>query len=213
MEKIDTAASKGFRIASRLIGYIGLGLCLVIFILGYAMPKGFWIDGVQKSYIELPKGLSFLEGWNRLDLAENQTKLIILAVVAGSILVIAILFRIISACSKTTVADAVAEECGKTVEHAVKEVVKKDDKKNDKAEAKEEKKRGKKVTAYLNEKAKKVIPEDKMPYVEKAGDFVKKHSTVILTSAATLAGVALIAGLNSSRRRNAERRKFLRNLL
>ncbi len=211
MNKIDTAASKGFRIASRLVGYIGLGLCLIIFILGYAMPKGFWIDSVQKMYIELPDGLSALEGWNRLDLAANQNKLIILAVVAGAILVIAILFRIISACSKTTVEDAVAEECGKVVEDTVKEISKKD-KKDGKAAEKEEKKQGK-VAAYLNEKAKKVIPEDKMPYVEKAQDFVKKYSTVILTSAATLAGVALLSSIRSNRRRNAERRKFLRNLL
>lgn len=41
MKKIDTAASKGFRIASRLIGYIGLGLSIVLFVLGYAMPKHF----------------------------------------------------------------------------------------------------------------------------------------------------------------------------
>ena len=114
MKKIDTAASKGFRIASRLIGYIGLGLSLALFIVGYAMPKGFWIKGVKATYIPA------LGDWGRLDLHEN--KLITLGIVAGAILVVAILLRIISACCKTTVEEAVAEECHKAIKSADKEL-------------------------------------------------------------------------------------------
>lgn len=192
MKKIDTAASKGFRIVSRLIGYIGIGVSLVLFILGYAMPKGFWIEGNKRYCIEA------LGDWGRLDL--NEGKLMALAIIAGACLVVAILFRIISACCKTTVVEAVVNECEKTVKHVEKEA--------EKAEKKTDK-----IRAYIGDKAKEIIPEDKMPYVEKAGDFLKKHSTVIITSAATVTVIALLSGANNNRRRNAERRRFLRNLM
>lgn len=198
MNKIDTAASKGFRIASRLIGYIGLGLSLALFIVGYAMPKGFWIKGAKKYCID------FLGDWGRLDLAANKNKLIMLGIIAGSILVVAILFRIISACCKTTVEEAVEAECEKTVAHAEKAV----ETATDAAE-----KKSSKVRDYLNDKAKKVIPEDKMPYVEKAGDFLKKYYAVIITSAATITVFALLSNARENRRRAAERRSFLRRLM
>ena len=103
MNKIDTAASKGFRITSRLIGYIGLGLCLALFICGYALPNGFWLKNMNHYRIE------FLGEWGLLNEPRNENKLITLAIVAGAILVVAILFRIISACCKTTVEEAVEE--------------------------------------------------------------------------------------------------------
>ncbi len=103
MNKIDTAASKGFRIASRLIGYIGLGLCLALFICGYALPNGFWLKNMNHYRIE------FLGEWGLLNEPRNENKLITLAIVAGAILVVAILFRIISACCKTTVEEAVED--------------------------------------------------------------------------------------------------------
>lgn len=198
MKKIDTAASKGFRIASRLIGYIGLGLSIVLFVLGYAMPNHFWIKGVKATYIPA------LGDWGRLDLEANKSKLITLGIVAGAILVVAILFRIISACCKTTVEEAVATECHK----AAKAVDKAADKVADTAE-----KKASKFRDYVNGKAKEIIPEDKMPYVEKTGEFLKKYSTVILTSAATIAVLAILSGAKENRRREAERRKFLRNLI
>lgn len=202
MKKIDTAASKGFRIASRLIGYIGLGLSLLLFIFGYAMPKGFWIDGMT------PYCLEFLGDWGRLDLEANEGKLMTLAIVAGSILVVAVLFRIISACCKTTVEEAVVEECEKVVKHTEKAV--------DNAEKAAEKKTGKKtdkLCEYVNGKVKEIIPEDKMPYVEKTGEFLKKYSTVIITTAATLTAVTIISNARNEKRRNAERRRFLRSLM
>ena len=192
MNKIDTAASKGFRIASRLIGYIGLGLSIVLFVLGYAMPKHFWIKGVKATYIPA------LGDWGRLDL--NKNKLITLGIVAGAILVVAILLRIISACCKATVEEAVAEECHKAIKTADKEL--------DKAE-----KKASKFREYVNTKAKEIIPEDKMPYVEKTGEFLKKYSTVILTSVATIAVISVLSSAKENRRRTAERRKFLRNLM
>ncbi len=192
MNKIDTAASKGFRIASRLIGYIGLGLSIVLFILGYAMPKHFWIKGVKATYIPA------LGDWGRLDL--NKNKLITLGIVAGAILVVAILLRIISVCCKATVEEAVAEECHKAIKTADKEL--------DKAE-----KKASKFREYVNTKAKEIIPEDKMPYVEKTGEFLKKYSTVILTSVATIAVISVLSSAKENRRRTAERRKFLRNLM
>ena len=198
MNKIDTAASKGFRIASRLIGYIGLGLCLALFIVGYAMPQGFWIKDANRYQLD------FLKDWGRLDLEANQTKLLILAIVAGSILVVAILFRIISACCKTTVEEAVENECEKAAEAA-----------HNSAE-KAEKKLGKsaeKVRGYIGDKAKQIIPEDKMPYVEKAGEFLKKYSAVIVASAATLTAVVVISNAKENSRRRAERRRFLRGLM
>lgn len=196
MKKIDTAASKGFRIASRLIGYIGLGLSIVLFVLGYAMPKHFWIKGVKATYIPA------LGDWGRLDLHEN--KLITLGIVAGAILVVAILLRIISACCKTTVEEAVAEECHKAIKSADKEL--------DQVEAKAEKKACK-FREYVDAKAKEIIPEDKMPYVEKTGEFLKEYSTVILTSVATIAVISVLSSARENRRRTAERRKFLRNLM
>lgn len=202
MKKIDTAASKGFRIASRLIGYIGLGLSLLLFIFGYAMPKGFWIDGMT------PYCLEFLGDWGRLDLEANENKLMTLAIVAGAILVVAVLFRITSACCKITVEEAVVEECEKVVKHAEKAV--------DNAEKVVEKKTGKKtdkLCEYVNGKVKEIIPEDKMPYVEKTGEFLKKYSTVIITTAATLTAVAVLNSAKNEKRRNAERRRFLRSLM
>lgn len=203
MKKIDTAASKGFRIASRLIGYIGIGLSLLVFVLCYAMPNGFWCMDTGYA-LDLPG----MESWTRLDLPANENNLILLGVIAGAILLIAIIFRIISACSKVTVAEAVANECTKTVKEATKEAAKE----VDKAVAEADKKSGK-IREYLDGKAKEIIPEDKMPYVEKAGDFLKKHSTVIITSAATVASIMVLANMKESRRRKAERRKFLRNLM
>ena len=197
MNKIDTAASKGFRIASRLIGYIGLGLCLALFICGYALPNGFWLKNMNHYRIE------FLGEWGLLNEPRNENKLITLAIVAGAILVVAILFRIISACCKTTVEeaveDAVDEVCDTIVDVAP-------------SSGNADKKAGK-VRDYLGQKAKKVIPEDKMPYVEKAGDFLKKYSAVILASAATLTAVVVIASAKEERRRRAERRSFLRTLM
>lgn len=198
MNKIDTAASKGFRIASRLIGYIGLGLSIALFVLGYAMPQGFWIKGCKKYC------LAFLGDWGRLDLAANRNKLITLGVVAGAILIVAILFRIISACCKKTVEEAVADECEKTVQAVGKELT----------ETTEhiDKKTGK-LRTYLDEKVKEVVPEDKMHYVDSANEFLKKYSSVILASAATVAVLAVLSGARNSRRRDAERRRFLRNLM
>ena len=197
MNKIDTAASKGFRIASRLIGYIGLGLCLALFICGYALPNGFWLKNMNHYRIE------FLGEWGLLNEPRNENKLITLAIVAGAILVVAILFRIISACCKTTVEEAV-EDAVDEVCDTVADVAP--------SSGNADKKTGK-VLDYLGQKAKKVIPEDKMPYVEKAGDFLKKYSAVILASAATLTAVVVIASAKEERRRRAERRSFLRTLM
>ena len=191
MNKIDTAASKGFRIASRLIGYIGLGLCLALFICGYALPNGLWLKNMNHYRIE------FLGEWGLLN------KLITLAIVAGAILVVAILFRIISACCKTTVEEAV-EDAVDEVCDTIADVAP--------SSGNADKKTGK-VRDYLGQKAKKVIPEEKMPYVEKAGDFLKKYSAVILASAATLTAVVVIASAKEERRRRAERRSFLRTLM
>ena len=197
MNKIDTAASKGFRIASRLIGYIGLGLCLALFICGYALPNGFWLKNMPHFRIE------FLGEWGLLNEPRNENKLMTLAIVAGAILVVAVLFRIISACCKTTVEEAVENAVDEACEAAA-----------DVAQSAEnaDKKTGK-VREYLGEKAKKVIPEDKMPYVEKTGEFLKKYSAVILASAATLTAVVVIANAKEERRRRAERRSFLRSLM
>lgn len=202
MNKIDTAASKGFRIASRLIGYIGLGLCLALFICGYAMPNGFWMKNATRYRLE------FLGEWGLLNEPRNENKLMILAITAGAILIVAILFRIISACCKTTVEDAVEEEYTAEVETVAAS-------EEEKPAAKAEKKKGKKtkVRDYIGEKAKKVIPEDKMPYVEKAGDFLKKYSAVIIASAATLTAVVFIANAKEESRRRGERRRFLRSLM
>ncbi len=205
MNKIDTAASKGFRIASRLIGYIGLGLCLALFICGYALPNGFWLKNMTHYRIE------FLGEWGLLNEPRNENKLMTLAIVAGAILVVAILFRIISACCKTTVEDAVEDAVDETVDEACEAAA-------DVAQGagNADKKHGKnatKVRKYLGEKAKKVVPEDKMPYVEKAGDFLEKYSAVILASAATLTAVVVIANAKEQRRRRAERRRFLRSLM
>ena len=52
-----------------------------------------------------------------------------------------------------------------------------------------------------------------MPYVEKTGEFLKKYSTVILTSVATIAVISVLSSARENRRRTAERRKFLRNLM
>lgn len=197
MNKIDTAASKGFRIASRLIGYIGLGLCLALFICGYALPNGFWLKNMNHYRIE------FLGEWGLLNEPRNENKLITLAIVAGAILVVAILFRIISACCKTTVEEAV-EDAVDEVCDTIADVAP--------SSGNTDKKTGK-VRDYLGQKAKKVIPEDKMPYVEKAGDFLKKYSAVILASAATLTAVVVIASAKEERRRRAERRSFLRTLM
>lgn len=198
MNKIDTAASKGFRIASRLIGYIGLALCIALFVVGYAMPQGFWIKGASRYHLE------FLGDWGRLDLEANKNKLMILAIAAGSILVVAILFRIISACCKTTIEDAVEDECEKAVA-AVQDNAEKTEKKLGKS--------AEKVRGYIGDKAKKIIPEDKMPYVEKAGEFLKKYSAVIIASAATLTAVVVINNAKENNRRRAERRRFLRGLM
>lgn len=198
MNKIDTAASKGFRIASRLIGYIGLGLSIVLFVLGYAMPKGFWIKGGKKYCLE------FLGDWGRLDLEANQNKLITLGVVAGAILIVAILFRIISVCCKKTVEEAVADECEKTVQAVGDEL--------DKTAENIDKKTGK-LRTYLDGKVKEIVPEDKMHYVESASEFLKKYSTVIITSAATITVLAVLSSARDNRRRKAERRRFLRNLM
>ena len=197
MNKIDTAASKGFRIASRLIGYIGLGLCLALFICGYALPNGFWLKNMNHYRIE------FLGEWGLLNEPRNENKLITLAIVAGAILVVAILFRIISACCKTTVEEAV-EDAVDEVCDTIADVAP--------SSGNADKKTGK-VRDYLGQKAKKVIPEDKMPYVEKAGDFLKKYSAVILASAATLTAVVVIASAKEERRHRAERRSFLRTLM
>ena len=197
MNKIDTAASKGFRIASRLIGYIGLGLCLALFICGYALPNGLWLKNMDHYRIE------FLGEWGLLYEPRNENKLITLAIVAGAILVVAILFRIISACCKTTVEEAV-EDAVDEVCDTIADVAP--------SSGNADKKTGK-VRDYLGQKAKKVIPEDKMPYVEKAGDFLKKYSAVILASAATLTAVVVIASAKEERRRRAERRSFLRTLM
>lgn len=197
MNKIDTAASKGFRIASRLIGYIGLGLCLALFICGYALPNGLWLKNMNHYRIE------FLGEWGLLNEPRNENKLITLAIVAGAILVVAILFRIISACCKTTVEEAV-EDAVDEVCDTIADVAP--------SSGNADKKAGK-VRDYLGQKAKKVIPEDKMPYVEKAGDFLKKYSAVILASAATLTAVVVIASAKEERRRRAERRSFLRTLM
>lgn len=194
MNKIDTAASKGFRIASRLIGYIGFGLSIVLFLVGYAMPNGFWIKGNKKYCLE------FLGDWGRLDLEANQNKLITLGVVAGAILIVAILFRIISACCKKAVEEAVADECAKTVK-AVEKTAEEIDKKTGK------------IRTYIDGKVKEIIPEDKMHYVESAGEFLKKHSTVIITSAATVTVLAILSSARDNKRRTAERRRFLRNLM
>lgn len=201
MKKIDTAASKGFRIASRLIGYIGLGLSLITFVACWVFPKCFkrWI-GISTDG-GWPK---WLVGWDRLDLDANADKLKALCIVAGAILVVAILLRIISACCKTTVEEAVAEECHKAIKSAGKEL--------DQVEAKAEKKVCK-FREYVDAKAKEIIPEDKMPYVEKTGEFLKKYSTVILTSVATIAVISVLSSARENRRRTAERRKFLRNLM
>lgn len=202
MNKIDTAASKGFRIASRLIGYIGLGLCLALFICGYALPNGLWLKNMTHFHIE------FLGEWGLLNEPRNENKLMTLAIVAGAILVVAILFRIISACCKTTVEEAVEDAVDEAVDEACEAAA-------DVAQS-ADKKQGKnatKVRKYLGEKAKKVIPEDKMPYVEKAGDFLKKYSAVILASAATLTAVVVIANAKEQSRRRAERRRFLRSLM
>ena len=141
MNKIDTAASKGFRIASRLIGYIGLGLCLALFICGYALPNGFWLKNMNHYRIE------FLGEWGLLNEPRNENKLITLAIVAGAILVVAILFRIISACCKTTVEeaveDAVDEVCDTIVDVAP-------------SSGNADKKTGK-VRDYLGQKAKKPL--------------------------------------------------------
>ena len=197
MNKIDTAASKGFRIASRLIGYIGLGLCLALFICGYALPNGLWLKNMNHYRIE------FLGEWGLLNEPRNENKLITLAIVAGAILVVAILFRIISACCKTTVEEAV-EDAVDEVCDTIADVAP--------SSGNADMKTGK-VRDYLDQKAKKVIPEDKMPYVEKAGDFLKKYSAVILASAATLTAVVVIASAKEERRRRAERRSFLRTLM
>lgn len=117
---------------------------------------------------------------------------------------VAILLRIISACCKTTVEEAVAEECHKAIKSANKEL--------DQVEAKAEKKACK-FREYVDAKAKEIIPEDKMPYVEKTGEFLKKYSTVILTSVATIAVISVLSSARENRRRTAERRKFLRNLM
>ena len=202
MNKIDTAASKGFRIASRLIGYIGLGLCLALFICGYALPNGFWLKNMTHFRIE------FLGEWGLLNEPRNENKLMTLAIVAGAILVVAILFRIISACCKTTVEEAVEDAVDETIDEACEaaaEVAQSADKKHGKNATK--------VRKYLGEKAKKVIPEDKMPYVEKTGEFLKKYSAVILASAATLTAVVVIANAKEQSRRRAERRRFLRSLM
>ena len=198
MNKIDTAASKGFRIASRLIGYIGLGLSIALFVLGYAMPKGFWIKDGKKYCLE------FLGDWGRLDLEANKNKLITLGVVAGAILIVAILFRIISACCKKTVEEAVADECAKTVQAVGDEL--------DKTAENIDKKTGK-LRTYLDGKVKEIVPEDKMHYVESASEFLKKYSTVIITSAATITVLAVLSSARDNRRRKAERRRFLRNLM
>lgn len=198
MNKIDTAASKGFRIASRLIGYIGLGLSIALFVLGYAMPKGFWIKDGKKYCLE------FLGDWGRLDLEANKNKLITLGVVAGAILVVAILFRIISVCCKKTVEEAVADECAKTVKAVGDEIENTADS--------IDKKTGK-LRTYLDGKVKEIVPEDKMHYVESAGEFLKKYSTVIITSAATITVLAVLSSARNNRRREAERRRFLRNLM
>ncbi len=178
MKKIDTAASRGFRIASRLIGYIGLGLSLVLFILGYAMPKGFWF--MDKGFC-----IDFLGDWGRLDLAENKQKLMILCIVAGSVLVIAILFRIISACCKKTVEEAVEEEYQKAVEEGIAV-----------ADAEEKK------TSKIRQAVEKVVPEDKRHYLDEADKFVKDHSTIIITAAVTASVIAVLAGIRKSRRKN-----------
>ena len=49
--------------------------------------------------------------------------------------------------------------------------------------------------------------------VEKTGEFLKKYSTVILTSVATIAVISVLSSARENRRRTAERRKFLRNLM
>ncbi len=198
MNKIDTAASKGFRIASRLIGYIGLGLCLALFICGYALPNGFWMKNMTRYRIE------FLGEWGLLNEPRNENKLMTLAIVAGAILVVAILLRIISACCKTTVEEAVEAECEKAADEVAACA--------DRTEKKLGKSAGK-VRCYIGEKAKEIIPEDKMPYVEKAGDFLKKYSAVILASAATLTAVVVIANAKEESRRRSERRRFLRSLM
>ncbi|HBF15684.1 MAG TPA: hypothetical protein DDW30_08440 [Clostridiales bacterium] len=198
MNKIDTAASKGFRIASRLIGYIGLGLCIALFICGYALPNGFWIKGATRYRLE------FLGEWGLLNEPRNENKLMTLAIVAGAILVIAILFRIISACCKTTVEEAVEAECAKAVDEVAGSTEK---------TGKKLGKHAAKVRDYIGGKAKEMIPEDKMPYVEKAGDFLKKYSAVILASAATLTAVVVITNAKEESHRRAERRRFLRSLM
>lgn len=205
MNKIDTAASKGFRIVSRLIGYIGLGLCIALFICGYAMPNGFWMKNANRYRLD------FLGEWGLLNEPRNEDKLKVLAITAGVILIVAILFRIISALCKTTVEDAVESEyeAAQTVEEI-------HDEKPAHTAEKTEQKNGKsktKVRDYIGTKAKKIIPEDKMPYVEKAGDFLKKYSAVILASAATLTAVVVIANAKEERRRSSERRRFLRTLM
>lgn len=186
MEKTKSAK---LRTASRLVGYIGIGACLLgafAYLLLHEIANG-----------TLEKLLGKFD----------VKSLIYVGIAAAVFLVIAVILRIASASAKRN--EACAAEAEETEAPAEEPVVDVDEeaarKAAEKAAAMEG---GKTFVAYIGRN----IPEKQREAMVKVGEFTKKNAKVIVAVATTLVVANMIAKRKAEKETTRRRQNFFRSL-
>ena len=198
--------------ASRLVGYLGIGACLLASFLYLLLHQ------IAKDTLEKTLG--------KFDLKS----LIYVGIVAAVFLVVAVILRIASArahrdeiyeenarLAREEQERAEAERLAAEQEKARKEAEEADAAAKAEAEAeaarlaaeKEEvNQAGKTIVAYISRK----IPEEQREVIGKVGAFTKKNAKVIVAVAATVAVTSVIAKRKAEKETTRRRQNFFRSL-
>lgn len=205
MEKTKSAK---LRTASRLVGYIGIGACLLGSLVYLLLHE------IANETLEKLMG--------KFDIKS----LIYVGIAAAVFLIIAVILRIASAAARKNEAyEAVAAEepeevaapetvAPEAVEETVEEVAEEPvDNTDDESARKAEEKAaaiagGKTFVAYIGRN----IPEKQREAMAKVGEFTKKNAKVIVAVAATLAITNLLSKRKAEKETTRRRQSFFRSL-
>ena len=210
-KNMNTSKSAKLRTASRLVGYIGIGICLLVAAFFLLMN-----ELAQET----------LETW--LGSAFDVSSLIYVGIAAGVFLIIAIVLRIASASACRAEAYAAEVAAARAAQEAAElEAAQKaadaqaaaDAEAAEKAalEAEEARKAaekeaaingGKTFVAYVGRN----IPEKQRDMIAKVGSFTKKNAKVIVAVAATVAITSVISKRRAEKETTRRRQNFFRSL-